>query len=66
MYYKKHYHKMTEEILTPKANSLLNKLFNLVFESAFLFVRFVLFVHCFARRWKIPLRDVSLEAGRTK
>ncbi len=33
MYYKKHYHKMTEEILTPKANGLLNKLFNLVFES---------------------------------
>lgn len=33
MYYKKTYHKLTEEDLTPKAQSLLTKLFNLVFES---------------------------------
>lgn len=33
MYYKKHYHKMTEEILTPKAKNLLNKMLDLVYDA---------------------------------
>ena len=33
MYYKKHYHKTAEEILTPKAKSLLSKMLDLIYDA---------------------------------